>query len=115
MDELATNVRKLVIDALKLISSKEEQLSYQKEVPQINVSEELFNHWEDTYIPDSPVNERAFTKEELIALKEFNLTFDRVCDGTPRNLPLIDEFMKTKEWKELTESAALALNKMIKV
>ena len=42
MKEIERNIRFLVIDALELISSKELQLKYQRDVPIADVSAELF-------------------------------------------------------------------------
>ncbi len=110
MDELANNIRKLVIDTLKLLSSKEEQLKYQKNVPIADVSAELFCQWDGAYVPESPVNNRAFSKEEIVSLDEFNTIFNKIADSTPDNLPSIEKFVETNEWKELSISARKTLD-----
>ena len=111
MDEVATNIRKLVIDTLELLESKEKQLEYQQKVPYADVSSELFCRWDGAYIPDSPHNGKAFTAEELSALNAFNQIFEKVSESTPENLPPIEDFIKTSDWQQLRDAAETAIIK----
>lgn len=108
MEEIAKNIRDLVINTLSLLSSKEEQLAYQKKVPIADVSAELFCQWDGAFIPDSKHNSEAFTSEELQYLIEFNDIFNRISDEVPDELPAIEEFIKTPEWLKLKNAATQA-------
>jgi hypothetical protein len=111
MNELIKNVRNLVIDTIFLLSSKEKQLEYQKRVPYADVSAELFCQWDSVFVPESDTIKKAFSKEELSCLNEFNRIFNKVSDSTPDNLPPIDKFIKSSEWYELANAAQLAIKK----
>lgn len=111
MDELTRNIRELVIDALFLLSSKDEQLAYQERVVNADVSAELFCQWDSAFVPESKHNCDAFTTSELSYLSEFNDAFTAISDRVPDELPPLEEFMKTNEWRELQAAAAKAWNK----
>ena len=112
--ELQKHFRKEVFEVLELISSKDEQLDYQEKAPIAYVSAELFNQWEDCY--QIPRNQQwykdAFSETEHQILKEFDETFEKVCDETPQNPPDIKEFIYTPEWKTLSGAAIKALEKL---
>ena len=103
--EISKNIRKLILEALTLISSKEMQLSYQKKVQISDVSAEIFCLWEDSYCPDGDIFKMGFNKEELNALSRFNITFEEVCDDSPDDLPSIDEVVTTAYWKKYSDTA----------
>lgn len=104
--KISKNIRKLILEALTLISSKELQLSYQKKVQIADVSAEIFCLWEDSYCPDGDIFKMGFNKEELDALSRFNITFEEVCDDSPDNLPFIDEVVTTSYWKKYSDAAS---------
>jgi len=97
--------RNNVFGVIDLWASKENQLDYQKNVPIAQVSAELFCQWEDFYFPDSDDFKQSFSKEELELLSEFDAALNNTVDKTPQNLPVIEEFIKTEEWKKMNEKA----------
>lgn len=105
-EEISKNIRKLILEALILISSKELQLSYQKKVQFADVGAEIFCLWEDSYCPDGDIFKMGFNKEELDALSGFNITFEEVCDDSPDDLPFINEVVTTTYWKKYSEAAS---------
>lgn len=107
--EISKNIRKLILEALALISSKEMQLSYQEKVQIADVSAEIFCLWEDSYCPDGDIFKNGFNKEELNALSKFNITFEEVCNSSPDDLPFIDEVVTTAYWKIYSDNALEAL------
>lgn len=112
--ELKKNYRNEVFGVLKLISSEEEQLEYQKEVPIADVSAELFCLWDSCY--QLPLNQdwyqEIFSENEFEILKKFDMTFESICKKTSTDLTYITEFIKTKEWAELALAAKIALKSL---
>jgi len=118
--------RQDIIDTLSLISSREEQLKYQLEVPVADVTAEIFCHWGDGCYRDGKyLNEEwclgVFSTAELEAMAEFNQVLNSIGDAlsqksrveqyTPSRqwAPRIEEFVLTPEWAKLSEAAAKAL------
>jgi hypothetical protein len=79
--EVAKQVRCRIVEVLELIADRALQLKYQGRAPHANVSHELFNQWQDWYVPNESTFRLAFTKAELDALA----TFDTwgACSGVP--------------------------------
>lgn len=109
--QLQRNFRKETFDTLKLIASKSEQLDYQTRVPIAHVSAELFCSWESCYqdVKDRDWYKGAFTRDEFLALNDFDLIFEQVCTGTFQDLPYITDFVQTKQWSKLSTAASEAL------
>ncbi len=104
-------VRNRLIEYLELAASAALQLEYQKVAP-VNVSNELFNRWED-YVPaEGPVGRfthGAFTPAELAARSSFHATWTRLADATPAEMPPWEHFQRTPEWADLRSAAETAL------
>ncbi len=62
-----------MINLLRLLSSGQEQLSYQADVP----AEPLCMWFDDQYHPDDPFFRSSFTADELEALAEFHRYYDK--------------------------------------
>jgi hypothetical protein len=103
--EFVELTRKNVFGVIDLWTSKENQLDYQKDVPIAQVSSELFCQWEDFYFPDSDDFSQSFNIEELEILTEFDKVLNDTVDKTHQNLPVIEEFIETEEWKEMNKKA----------
>ena len=111
--ELAKRTRQNIMSILDLWSSKEEQLKYQKNVPIAQVSAELFCQWADDFYHPEPTHfKMAFDEKEREILADFDKTFNDISDKTPNELPYIDDFVKTKEWKVVNQAAINALEKI---
>jgi len=111
-DEFVDLTRKNVFGVIDLWASKENQLEYQKNVPIAQVSDELFCQWEDFYLSHSDDFKQAFNDEELKILLEFDIVLKETIDKTPQNLPEINEFVETDEWK-MMNSKAIEIKKKI--
>ena len=108
---LQLTLRRNVIEHLRLLSSVEEQLQYQQEVPLINVVVELICGWfDDDYLPESKAFSQAFSAQELAAMSEFNKAFDCILStALHKEPPRIEDFIKTSEWAHLSQAASVAL------
>ena len=113
--EIANNIRKAIIDTLILVSSEKHQLKYQKTVPIADVSAEIFCQWDDSYYPDGDVFKLGFSAVEMGAMRNFNEVFESVCNETPDQLPSIEVFIKSPEWKKYSKAAIDALKAFPKV
>lgn len=109
IDDVARNLRARIVEVLQLVADKEAQLKYQADAPHVQVSNEIFNQWEDYYRPDTEEIRLAFAPDEQQALLDFNSVFDAVCEETPQVMPPIAEFVETTAWARYQNAAAEAL------
>jgi hypothetical protein len=93
--------REGLIGVIRLWTSKEEQLEYQKSDPIAQVSSELFEQWEDFYSTDSEVLTDAFNHKELKLLDKFDFELTTVRLKLNNDFPQINDFVKTAEWNTL--------------
>jgi hypothetical protein len=113
--EMASRIRKLVLDVIVLWSSKRDQLHYQKNVPIANVSVELFEQWDDVYHPENSLFKQAFSESELTLLEDFeNVIIRETSRVSLYNLPEIEHFVHTLEWGEINKYAIELLQKLTK-
>ncbi|HRI71924.1 MAG TPA: hypothetical protein PK156_47150 [Polyangium sp.] len=110
MSELSRNLRSRVLETLALIASEDSQREYQKAVPHVDVPAELFNQWGDVYFPDGDAFQSGFSAKELEILGRFDKFLNQVCDGTPQQLPPLEEFVQTVAWRTLAAAAYEALS-----
>lgn len=104
--------RENIIEVLKLWSSKEEQLEYQKTVPIAKVSSELFGQWDDFFNADSEVMTEVFNKHELELLNKFDSELTKIRVKLNGQVPQIEDFIKTPEWEKLNFLAQEVLRDM---
>ncbi|PHN07141.1 hypothetical protein [Flavilitoribacter nigricans] len=110
---LAKRIRQNVLDILDLWASKDHQLKYQESVPIAQVSAELFCQWaDDLYHPESTQFKMAFSEKERAILTDFDKKFNYISDNTLKNLPDIENFVKTSEWKFINQAAIETLKKL---
>lgn len=109
MTEMQKNSRENIIHTLKLFASRDEQLEFQRRVPFVDVSTELFCHWDSAYIISQHWFRSAYSSVELKAMADFKLILEEVY-ATFEKLPPIQEFVITGEWERLSQAARVALN-----
>ena len=95
-------------------SSKTEQLKYQESQTDINVTEELFQHWNDLFIIDSEEIKETFTNQEFEILVQFDKLIQIQYKKLNENFIKINDFVKTIEWKELNLLAIKILKELNK-
>jgi len=107
---LKSTIRKNIINTLKLISSFQKQIEYQENVPVAQVPAELFCQWfDDFYLPEDKTFQETFSKDELVALKEFSSFFD----SKGKNLPdthYVKVWHKIEEWILISKKAEETLD-----
>jgi hypothetical protein len=113
LTDLQITLRRNIIEHLRLLSSAEEQLQYQRNVPSVNIIVELVCGWfDEDYMPEDEAFSSAFSMRELQAMSEFNRVFDDIVVSTLRDeeMPQIEDFIKTPEWTGLSQAASLTLS-----
>jgi hypothetical protein len=105
-------VRNRIIEYLKLASSFEDQLTYQRNVARIGVDvvSETINQWEDWVPADPRTHELSdvYTADEVRAVRDYHVVWDDVADRTPTALRL-DAVQELQAWNELRQAAVAAL------
>jgi len=104
--------RRNLYSVIDLWSSKDSQLDFQTNRPNTEVSFELYQQWEDFYLPESDDFKQSFNKLELEALEEFNNALNNTIDNTFNKLPPLVEFIKSEEWKMMNKKAKEIKDKM---
>jgi len=103
--------RKNIKENLQTLSSTEEQLDYQRNVPHVNIIDELVCGWfDDTYWPDDKIFRSGFSEEELKAMSEFSQIFEAVLASVQNEVPQIEAYVKAPEWARLLQAAHIALS-----
>lgn len=96
--------KKIVIAQLKILSSAEEQVNYQKNIPIADTPAELFCGWfDDVYHPETDLFKSTFSEDEQKVLAEFNDFFKKREEKIPTTS--LEEMQKNKEWNEIMEKA----------
>ena len=95
---------------LRLLASRDEQSHYQRAVPFVQVTAELFCQWDACYHPRTmPWFQEAHSAAELAALDTFQRVVARILSELPEPLPPIEDFITTPQWERLASAAAAAL------
>lgn len=110
--ERGSEFRAGILEVLELIADGESQLEYQAKVPCVHVGAELFNQWEDVYLPGDQGFVAQFDARELSALRGFADLVDAIALETPQQLPALEVFMKTRHWQRLAAGAGAALQQL---
>ena len=103
--------RQVIKEQLQLLASVEEQLDYQRQVPGINVIDELVCGWfDDSYRPDDEIFVTGFSVEELDVLSKFSEVFESVFQQIKDNqVSEIAVLVRTPYWLHLMEAASSTL------
>ena len=112
-DVVDTRIRNRIMEYLQLVSSAAQQKDYQRRVPDVNVPTELICSWEDWM----PVEEGAqgfappvYSAEECEAIGRYGRSWEAVAAATPEEIPSLEEFIGTPEWRRLKQTAEEALS-----
>ena len=111
MTDLQRNHRLELLRVLRLLTSREEQLRYQRAVPFVPVPVELFCQWAACYEHKRamPWFLQVHPAVELAALDDFQRVVATVRSELPDRLPPIEDFIIMPQWKRLASGAAAAL------
>lgn len=95
---------------LELISSKEKQLEYKKNVPTTDIPDELFSMWFDAiYHPESELFQNSFSLKEQECLKDFNICFEEQEKHLPQ---ILEEMHESEHWILVMDQAKVAFEEI---
>jgi hypothetical protein len=101
--------KQLVIDALDLLSSANEQIEYVRNVPRFDVTPEIVAAWSsDAYHPEVAQFREMFSAEELEALRQFDEVFRHNIDQLPESQNTVDRWLSSSAWKAIMQAASEA-------
>jgi hypothetical protein len=102
----APDCRQSVIEVLKLLSSPERQLAYERNVPQIAVTNELLSGWfDDTYLPESGKFRECFSAAELEAMAAFDAFFEEHSNSLPTVPRGVSDWLMNENWRQIMQRA----------
>ena len=102
--------RQSVAEVLELLSSGDKQLSYERDVPQASVTDELFSLWfDDRYLPDDDYFQNCFSQEELAALAAFNEYYEKHEKLLPEPRNGVTDWLRNETWQGIMRQAARTL------
>lgn len=100
--------RKEIMVLLELLASKEKQLEYQKNVPYVNVRDELVCMWfDDLYHPEDAYFQGCFRLTELTALKHFDTRYRALKKCLP-DKDDVSTWHTSPVWQEIMKAAGQA-------
>jgi hypothetical protein len=105
-------LRSTVLGLLRLLSDRDAQIAYEREVPIADVPAELLCMFNDQYLPKTYLFQSAFTPDERAVLAVFHERFTEVADALPRDLTRVADLHAHTEWRSLMRAAADALNRV---
>ncbi len=107
-----SKVRSSIREHLALLANLEGQRQYERDVPIADVSAELFCIWfGDTYFPESPAHQQAFTPSELAALEAFSAMLLSISTSVGEIRDVAD-LQARREWPRLAAAAAAVLQQI---
>ena len=107
--ELRNNVRELLL----LLSSEKDQLTYESDVPHVDITVELMCMWfDDSYHPNSEVFRACFSQDELEVLEYFNAKYRKLSALLPESKGTVKSWLNSPVWREVMSEAAIALTKI---
>jgi hypothetical protein len=109
----ATSRKAQIVDLLRLLSSEEEQLEYERNVPHVDITAELRGMWfDDQYHPKLPHFDIWFSVEELMALEEFDRFYDERIEMLPESQGTVTTWHKSLVWQEIMQKAKDTIEKL---
>jgi hypothetical protein len=111
MDQAAANLRESILGLLHILSSAQEQLEYEENVPGVVPTELICMWFDDLYHPASGIMQ-GFTPEESIALTEFDRYYSTHKDRLPNANGTIMTWLADHTWQGIMKEAQLALDRI---
>jgi hypothetical protein len=103
--------RKEIIDLLQLLASEEQQLAYERDVPHVDVTNELVCMWFDDHYHPGPPLDPFFSLDELAAIHEFSCFFEDRLSRLPESLGTVRTWLGSPVWREVMEQARKTLER----
>jgi hypothetical protein len=98
---------------LRLLASEEEQLAYERDVPHVDMTDELLCMWfDDLYHGKAPSDDSAFDAAELAAICEFHRFYDQWKRMLPESRGTVRTWLHDPLWREIMEEARRTLERI---
>ena len=105
--------RKQIRELLQLLSSEEEQLAYERNVPHVDITAELVCMWfDDLYDAKEAAHDSAFSSDEQAALAEFHRFYDARVGLLPESQGTVCTWLASPIWREVMEQARRTLERI---
>lgn len=104
--------RKQIVELLQLLALEEQQLAYERDVSQVDITAELVCMWfDDQYSPGQGFD-NSFSPDELVALDEFHRFFDERVAHLPASQGTVRTWLVSSVWRDVMEQARRTLERL---
>ena len=102
--------RPVMIELLELLASPEQQVDYERNVPQAFIPDELVCMWfDDLYIPQDAYFRSCFSEAELAAMADFHTFYEKHEKELPRAVEGIAAWIEDETWQRIMARAQRTL------
>ena len=104
--------RNNIIEILQLLASEEQQISYEQDVPHVDITVELTCMWFDDQYQPGRGFDTCFSPDELAALAEFHRFYDQRVDRLPESQGTVQTWLACPIWREIMHEAQRTLDRI---
>jgi hypothetical protein len=105
-----TSRRGQIRELLRLLGSEDEQLAYERKVPNVDITGELICMWfDDLYDAEHAEADPTFTESERAALASFHRLYEEHVPRLPKSQGTVRTWLATPIWREVMTEAGRAL------
>lgn len=102
-------IRNSILDHIKLLSSSDEQLAYERNAEFTHAPSEMISiFFEDLYNPDDEKFSASFTVDELDDLAQLNSLLEKAAES---QFCSVSELINNDDWKNVMAFAMVLINK----
>jgi hypothetical protein len=110
MDKTIPDWKKIIREQLEMLASEEEQLSYERNVPHVDITKELLCGWfNDSYHPTDSGFCSCFNEKELEALAAINHLYNKQSGLLPPSNGTVRNWLNNPVWREVMREAEKTL------
>jgi hypothetical protein len=107
------NRKPVIVELLRLLASEEKQLAYERNVPCVDITNELVCIWfDDLYLPGDAFFCSCFMAQELAVLQEFHRFYDERIERLPESKGTVDTWLASPVWREIMKKAEETLSRI---
>jgi hypothetical protein len=106
--------REQIRDRLELLASEERQLTYERNVPHVDITGELICMWFNDLIYDLEDirADASFSADERAALEQFHQFYDARVKQLPESQGTVRTWLASPAWREVMQSARTTLGRV---
>jgi hypothetical protein len=100
-------------ELLQLLASEDEQLAYERNVPHVDITDELVCMWfDDLYHEKDVAGDPTFDADEWRALAEFHAFYDKRFRKLPPSGGTVRTWLAHPLWREVMNQARATLERI---